>query len=537
MTSRALHLARLLAVLTLVVLILRVAWITDDALITLRTALNLTHGWGAGYNASEAVQGYTHPLWFLLWAGVGTATNQWIIGVIGLSVALAGVAVALVAHQARSIGRLVVVIGLLAMSNAFVEYATSGLENPLAFALLAALMTFTVSPTAMGDIGSTSIRSRTPWAALIGLLAAAVVLTRFDLVLILAPVAFAMAVSNRRRWKEMLIGLIAFGLPVVAWFSWSWATYHTLLPNTFLAKRNVDIPQFELIVQGVRYLWVSLLHDPATAVLLATGLGAALAFGGWLLRSWAVGAIAYIGYVVWIGGDFMAWRFLSVPAVVAAFLLAASPIKLGNQDTDRNDTELARMTGGTVVMIGVLMVAQAMNATPTSLSNPQKQRWEWDQNLNGAVADERGYYVPNGMTLDALMNQLSLAYTYSAHSPFGDGTGLFRPLRGIDYSAREWPVNEGDFALPTEVGVTCGGTGNVGISVGPTVHLVDPCALTDRFLASQTYQPAEPFAWRMGHFHRDVPEGYVDAIRTNDPLRMVDMADRHTLTELWKLIR
>ncbi|MBU3701361.1 MAG: hypothetical protein FGM58_04855, partial [Acidimicrobiia bacterium] len=61
-TGRAL----LLAIVALAVH--RAAWFGDDSLITLRTALNLTHGWGWGFNATEAVQGYTHPLWFLVWS-------------------------------------------------------------------------------------------------------------------------------------------------------------------------------------------------------------------------------------------------------------------------------------------------------------------------------------------------------------------------------------------------------------------------------------------------------------------------------------
>ena len=84
---RALTVARIISVAVVVIAVLRLAWIGDDALITLRTALNLTNGWGPGFNVTESVQAYTHPLWFLLWVGIGTLTEQWILGILVASVA------------------------------------------------------------------------------------------------------------------------------------------------------------------------------------------------------------------------------------------------------------------------------------------------------------------------------------------------------------------------------------------------------------------------------------------------------------------
>src|SRR5688500_7203088 len=54
-------------VLFLVVL-LRTAWLGDDALITLRTVLNATHGYGLPFDAGERVQTFSRPLWLGLLA-------------------------------------------------------------------------------------------------------------------------------------------------------------------------------------------------------------------------------------------------------------------------------------------------------------------------------------------------------------------------------------------------------------------------------------------------------------------------------------
>ncbi len=47
-------------------LVVRTAWVSDDALITARVMENFVHGYGPVFNVDERVQVYTHPLWFLL---------------------------------------------------------------------------------------------------------------------------------------------------------------------------------------------------------------------------------------------------------------------------------------------------------------------------------------------------------------------------------------------------------------------------------------------------------------------------------------
>ena len=145
-------------------------------------------------------------------------------------------------------------------------------------------------------------------------------------------------------------------------------------------------------------------------------------------------------------------------------------------------------------------------------------------------------YAEQGHTLKAMLDTLALAYVKPNIVPIGDGTGLSRTLREIDKSAREWPSRPVDFTNPSEVGVFCGMLGTVGIATGPITHLVDSCALTDRFLAGAPAS-AKDYSWKPGHFHREIPEGYLEAVATRDPSRVVDPADRFRLTELWSRIR
>lgn len=533
---RLLRLFRVLAVLLIGLVVVRVAWVSDDALITLRTALNITHNWGPGFNATEAVQAYTHPLWFLLWVWVGTWTNHWILGVITLSVVFVVIATTLLVQRIDSLARLLVVTGFLLLSNAFIDFTTSGLENPLSFAAIAVLITLSLRP----DPGS---RTSLWWPVLLGLTAAAAVLTRMDLaVLIFLPLA-VLAWQYRTRPKVLAIGTGAFLAPLVLWFAWSYLTYATLLPNTFAAKTNAEIPRPELIVQGLRYLWVSFENDPVTLIGVAVGIGVGLAIGPRILRAWATGAGLYIGYVVWIGGDFMGGRFLAVPFFVSIFVLAASPLgravetSPGPADLVRPAHSALALTGA-VVVIGVLVVgASSAGIRSTAFANPQEPRWEVDQNFNAGVADERGISVGDGDSLKSMIDTLSLAFVDPDFVPIGDGTGLGRPLRNLDRSAKNWPVNDGGFTKPAEVGVFCGYLGNIGIATGPTTHLIDYCALADRYLAAQPFVPAAPFAWRPGHFDRPVPDDYMQAVTTGDPMKMRDAADAFELRQLWSKIR
>src|SRR3954469_6125855 len=65
-----------LLTLTFLAVLIRTAWLSDDALITLRTVMNVTHGFGLRFNIDERVQTYTHPLWmFVLTAAYYVTSN------------------------------------------------------------------------------------------------------------------------------------------------------------------------------------------------------------------------------------------------------------------------------------------------------------------------------------------------------------------------------------------------------------------------------------------------------------------------------
>ena len=240
----------------------------------------------------------------------------------------------------------------------------------------------------------------------------------------------------------------------------------------------------------------------------------------------------------------MASRFLAVPVVVSAFILAViqlNPRGSAKEDSERERNGVLEGSVSTVLAVlvlgGILVGTGLAGKTPVALANYQSERWQFEQNTNGSISDERGFYVANGKSLKEMIDKLSLAYINPDIAPLGDGSGLNRTLREINKAAQNWPYADGGFTLPSEVGAFCGGLGYLGIATGPITHLVDTCALTDRFLAQQPFASAEPFAWRPGHLARPVPEGYLEAIATGDPKRLTDRVQAFELEELWEDIR
>lgn len=602
--QRFLRLARWGALLAVTLSIFRVSWVSDDALITLRHALNITHGWGPGYNATESVQAYTHPLWFLIWSGLGALTGEWIYSIVAFSILCAAGAVALVLWQARSTAVVLVAGGVFLLSNAFMEYATSGLENPLSFLLVGILVLAAVH----NDKSTTEgvVRPVLP-IAIFGASIALLALNRLDLLLLVAPLGAVWAWQRRRQWKDVLLAASVALVPLLAWFVWAQVTYGSFLPNTYEAKRNVNIPQSELVAQGLWYLWVSVRWDLVTVLGIAAGVGVTLWRGSALARAGAAGVLLYLVYVVSIGGDFMAGRFLSVPLYLSVLLGVLSTqdlfayVRKGNVSKNRFVPALV----GAVAI--VLLLGPTLVGTSTSLSFDDTYRWNF-RDGNG-VADERiGYLEVNRGVWNSLMGRRLTPTSERPTSPeeldrlreLGVPVDDFLPggskadkgenpdpvdplaifgrlgdeptLDELRDAARDYPRNPSGerLAIPETVLKTvelCGGLGSGGVMRGPTTHIVDTCALSDRFLASLPFIPPsvnrdnginvrvyDPLSgssspipessisqpsrtWRIGHFNRDIPEGYIEAVRAGDPSLVVDKRLALQLADLWDTIR
>lgn len=452
-------LPRPLALLLLVVfvaILIRTAWISDDAEISLRSVLNVTHGFGLTFNVAERVQTFTHPLW-LLWlvAAYALVGNIYYTAIVASLVVSSGVFWLVVTRAATPAQAWLSVIVLMG-SRAFVDFSGSGLENPLTHLLLIASVGVFVNERISGP----------RWLALLWTLTSLLYLTRPDAVLLVAP--FVLIASGRTRPWLTVVRSAAVGLvPALAWTLFATIYYGFPFPNTAYAKLANGIPRPELWHQGLIYLLDSLDRDPLTLVTMAFAVGLAAVMRAAAARAAAAGVAIYILYVVSIGGDFMAGRFLSAPLVLAVLILgrlATAP----SPATWYASAALLAVVG----TAGMRMPLYSNSRFDDTAAKP-----------NGIV-DERAVYFRD--------RSLMLASRRTLRDP-------------------GWPMKRGERSTYRVVN-TCGLMGQSGLVQGPYAHLLDECALADPLLSRLPAIYNE--GWRTGHYRRLVPHMYAESLET-----------------------
>ena len=124
-------------ILVFIFIVFRTACVSYYAYITFRTIDNWIHGYGLTWNPYERVQVYTHPLWMLLVSAFYFLTREMYYTSVFASIVVSSSAVALFAFGiARTKVLACLGVFMLAFSRAFVDYSTSGLENPLTHLIL-----------------------------------------------------------------------------------------------------------------------------------------------------------------------------------------------------------------------------------------------------------------------------------------------------------------------------------------------------------------------------------------------------------------
>lgn len=460
--------AVLAASLALVYAIVVNAWLCDDAFITFRSVDNLLQGRGLTWNPGVRVQVFTHPLWLAVVGATAAVTGELPLSTMAVSIVIS-LAAALIAAaglgRRRPLGALVFLLLVLG-SKAVIDFATSGLEGPLAYVLTAALVSW--------QLGLDRERAdlRRGEFPVVTLMASLLVLTRPDLLLLAAPLVLRALLASPRPWgHRLLLATVAAG-PLIAWELFSLFYFGSLVPNTAFAKLGTGIPFSALWSQGLAYLWNSVRWDTMTVAVLVAGTGMALVSGGRRARSAACGLVLVTAYTVSIGGDFMSGRFLAVPCLAASILLA---------DQMRNWAQTA---------VAVALAALAIFAAPYS---PLKTtpRYSGPSPDPHGIVDERGAYFAK-LGLHAALG----AARYPDH-PFRD--------QGEAIAGSPAPVH----VVPV--------VGMVAYFAGPDKTIVDPLALTDPLLARLPVRDPGG-GWRVGHYPRNLPCGYLESLASGENL-------------------
>lgn len=294
----------------------------DDAFITLRYSRNLAEGHGLVYNLGERVEGYTNFLWtaFLalpfhfdvdpvLWSDVGSI----VAGVVTV------LATRRLARRLLDSERYATIAALLLVGfHSFAIYLTGGLETQwqTAFVVLVALA---LAPGLDAPLPPARLAAASVVAGL-------ACLTRLDSAVLLVAIGVPVARALWRR-GELDVGRVAAAVVpaaalVLPWLLWKSGYYDALLPNTFVAKQT---PILWAVGRGLFFL---LLFLVVTFLIVALPLTRA----GWSgLRTrpgtrWALGVVGlWVLYLLYVGADFMEFRFL-VPVLPLAMILVTATL-------------------------------------------------------------------------------------------------------------------------------------------------------------------------------------------------------------------
>lgn len=311
----------------------------------------------------------------------------------------------------------------------------------------------------------------------LSLIASLGTMNRLDLALVFLPALCLSAVEISQSSAGRLpktVGVMLLGsLPLIAWLLFSLFYYGFFIPNTAYAKLSAGIPQSILTYRGMMYFLSSLSLAPLT--LLTIMLGTAAAVFSKQSRSLAVatGLALYLGYVVFIGGDFMNGRYFTVPFLCAILLLC------------RSDTLLETRTFA--VLLGAVFVVGFASPYPPVLSDEHFGADRDAVDLRG-VADERAFYYPT--------------------------TGLLRACRNCDVPTISWAA---DGLAARENGKSVAvkqSSGFFGFYAGPNKRVVDVYGLLDPLLARLSIPDVEN--WRIGHYVRRIPAGYLETLESGE---------------------
>jgi len=445
------------------VVLYRNAWLGDDSFITFRVIDNFVNGLGLTWNPVERVQVYTHPLWMFLLSGVYLFTREIFFTSLFVSMAVTLVTMITFAFKiARSFIAAMLGLSLLLVSKPFIDYSSSGLENPLTYLII--VIFFLVYIKGQTD-QKTLLR--------LTLVTSLAVLNRLDTILLFLPVLVYYFIKLPGRVESLKTLLIGF-TPLILWEVFSLFYYGFPFPNTAYAKLSSGIDSLALIQQGSYYFNHLFLSSPVTGLAIVFAIGFNLRYKANRNFPLVVGIVLYLLYILKIGGCFMTGRFFSAPFLISVLILSQYRF-------DRFHRAIW-VAMGLFIALGIFW--------------PNSPLWSgWDYGARGekfgwlrGISDERASsFQRNGL--------LNVSFTEKLPNTVWAEQG------------RKVLKNSQKFVK------RCG-IGQFGYCAGPGVHILDGHALTDPLLARL---PITSFkGWRIGHFRRIVPQGYQETLITGE---------------------
>jgi len=443
------------------VLILRRAWMSEDAFITLRHVENFINGYGPVFNVQERVEGFSHPLWFFVvsffrWLGLSPKGAAILPGLLASFAALYLLFFGIRFRQNSGPGiQLNPAAAVLIGTSSFIDFGTSGLETSLSYLLLVLYAKFLAEERWLKQPAAT------------GLICAFLTLNRPDFGIFLILI-FLLYLYETTRKRAGLKHLIQFLLPsfvfVGGYQIFRMGYYAAFFPNPFYAKSGSGAH----LSQGIKYLWDFCQGSLFLLIFFLVFLAICLSRHRRDLkaRSFVLfSGLLYGFFVIRGGGDFMHGRFL-LPAFLLIVLSLAGSF-------DRFFEKKIALKNAFVALFLILLFL-SLHVTPV------QQR---GKRFNYGISDERSFYYKDKI----------IPFKYL----FTDTMILMWKTIGINYR----DLSE---RAKLNIRIAYKNVGFTGFYAGPHVYVLDKLGLTDPVISRISL----PWRRRPGH-EKYAPFGYL----------------------------
>ena len=410
---------------------------------------------------------FTSPLWFCVLAAARLVSQNLFLGSIVVSLMLWIGTIAVLKTMFGTASSLLWAILLFCASTGFYDYTSSGLENVLAYLVIALYLRAYLALHASRDNGTPGDIAQKKRITQMCISLGVLIVTRHDLILLLLPATIATIwerrqLSSAKQWA-ILCGIVV--LPVLIYTLSSIVYYGFPFPNTAYAKLNTGISQKLLWEQGIKYFAFSILFDTITLLVIGSALTWTILRAPAHLKFLAAGVALNLAYVASVGGDFMQGRFLSYSYFVSVILWISQL------------EHVARPTWK--ALAGLALCGYLVLYPHTPFNSPTTHS---NQLIRLGIADERGIYFPRLSLIQYLKRDTRIPYF-----PVTENAVLGRQLKASSERV----------TVDSDLGV-------LGYHAGIDKIIVDPLALSDPLLARMPVRGN----WRIGHFPREIPDGY-----------------------------
>ena len=450
------------------IILIRNAWLGDDAYIGFRTVYNFTHSFGLTFNINERVQSFTNPLWIMIMSFLYLFTGEVYFTCIILSIILTLFSLYYLAVKLSDSYLTTILIFVLACaSKAFIDYSTSGLENPLGYLFIVLFATVYFKEI--------QIKKKLFLLFFIASLAA---VNRLDnLLLYVVPLIVQLKYISKNNILIILAGI----LPLIIWEAFSLLYFGFLFPNTFYTKLYTGLPTSEYISQGIKYLKNSFQLDAITLCVIL--LSIILTFfisvknNKYKVIPFALSVLIYLFYTVKVGGDFMSGRFLTYIFLISIIIF----------------TQIEINKIGKIIFICLIGVFTIVSPYSPIKSNKDYRKNELTFSkivTHNGVADERAWYFPRTglLHLNKDLYALTVERNLDTVQVHNDNTLKYVEIEEV--------------------------LGFLSYEVGPYYYIFHHLGLTDPLIARLPRDEDAADGWRIGHIDRKIPEGYLETLKT-----------------------